>query len=90
MHMRMCDTSWLDPRRFGEDCWELKKECATLRKECSELPNEVLGKADEKLEVHSVCFLSFQFAALVCSEVIDTLWPPVCPLNIVHLSFLHQ
>lgn len=99
VHMRMCDTSWLDPRRFGEDCWELKKECATLRRECSELPNELLGKADEKLEVHPVCFpelfvccfglsgntLATGLASEYCSYVLFT---PICFFLLASIFFV--
>lgn len=56
VHMRVGDTSWLDPGRFHGDCWELKKECITLKRECSELPDELHGEAEEELEVHCVCF----------------------------------
>lgn len=51
LNMRVIDTCCLEPGRFGEDHWKLKKECATLRRECSELPNEPLGQPEEKLEV---------------------------------------
>lgn len=71
LNMRVIDTYCLEPGRFGEDHWKLKKECATLRKECSELPNEPLGQIKDKLEVLIVLIIYLPISRsirLACSQ----------------------
>lgn len=92
LNMRVMDTCCLEPGRFGEDHWKLKKECATLRRECSELPHELLGQPGEKLEVHDLFDNIFAYLTTRLDWLVPKSLEALCPrgrkyLNTFHLSF---